>query len=212
MEFKFESYKKCLKFAQEENYSFVNLSDALDDKGRSVLLRHDIDFSLDHALKFAEIESSLGIQSTYFIRTHCKYYNAFSYNSKNILNNIESLGHFIGLHFEEDYYKPEQIYEFINFEKKLLDSLLSTPVNFIAPHEPTRTGRMTYEITKLEDIGIAHQAYDEKILKKYKYISDSSGKFRDGFMEEHLVQNKEENLYVLTHPVWWYEKTPVERY
>ena len=212
MEFKFSSYENCLSFALEENYNFVNLSNALDSDGKSILLRHDIDFSLDHALKFAEIEKSLNIQATYFVRTHCRYYNALSYSSKEILNKLESMGHIIGLHFEEDYYTEENLYESMQLEKTILDSLLHNPLKHIAPHEPTRTNRMEYDINKLAEVGIDFQAYDKKILEKYKYISDSSGKFKDGFLEEHLVKNKETYLYVLTHPVWWYENSPVERY
>ena len=212
MEFKFSSYEKCLSFALEEKYNFVNLSNAMEMDDKSILLRHDIDFSLDHALKFAEIEKSLNIQATYFVRTHCKYYNALSYSSKEILNKLESMGHIIGLHFEEDYYTEENLYESMQLEKTILDSLLHNPLKHIAPHEPTRTNRMEYDINKLAEVGIDFQAYDKKILEKYKYISDSSGKFKDGFLEEHLVKNKEKYLYVLTHPVWWYENSPVERY
>ena len=212
MEFKFSSYEKCLSFALEEKYNFVNLSNAMEMDDKSILLRHDIDFSLDHALKFAEIEKSLNIQATYFVRTHCKYYNALSYSSKEILNKLESMGHIIGLHFEEDYYTEENLYESMQLEKTILDSLLHNPLKHIAPHEPTRTNRMEYDINKLAEVGIDFQAYDKKILEKYKYISDSSGKFKDGFLEEHLVKNKETYLYVLTHPVWWYENSPVERY
>ena len=109
MEFKFSSYENCLNFAVEENYKFVNLSNALESNEKSILLRHDIDFSLDHAIKFAEIEKSLDVQATYFVRTHCKYYNALSYSSKEILNKLESLGHIVGLHFEEDYYPEENL-------------------------------------------------------------------------------------------------------
>ena len=197
MEFKFKSYENCLSFAVDENYKFVNLSNVFETDDKSILLRHDIDFSLDHALKFAEIEKSLNIQATYFVRTHCRYYNALSYSSKEILNKLESMGHIIGLHFEEDYYTEENLYESMQLEKTILDSLLHNPIKHIAPHEPTRTNRMEYDINRLAEVGIDFQAYDKKILEKYKYISDSSGKFKDGFLEEHLVKNKETYLYVL---------------
>ena len=212
MEFKFSSYENCLNFAVEENYKFVNLSNALESNEKSILLRHDIDFSLDHAIKIAEIEKSLDVQATYFVRTHCKYYNALSYSSKEILNKLESLGHIVGLHFEEDYYPEENLYESIHLEKQILDSFLQTPLQHIAPHEPTRTNRLEYDDNRLKEVGIKFQAYDKDLLEKYKYISDSSGKFKDGFLEEHLVKNKETYLYVLTHPVWWFENSPVERY
>ena len=42
MEFKFSSYENCLNFAVEENYKFVNLSNALESNEKSILLRHDM--------------------------------------------------------------------------------------------------------------------------------------------------------------------------
>ena len=88
------------------------------------------------------------------------------------------MGHIIGLHFEEDYYTEENLYESMQLEKTILDSLLHNPIKHIAPHEPTRTNRMEYDINRLAEVGIDFQAYDKKILEKYKYISDSSGKLK----------------------------------
>ena len=44
-----------------------------------------------------------------------------------------------------------------------------------------------------------------------KYISDSGARWREGDMFEWLQKNTPK-LYVLTHPVWWYDKTTLENY
>lgn len=213
MDFKLSSYKNTLNEALKLGYEFVNFKNAISTKTKlKILIRHDIDFSIDQALKIAEIESSLNIFTTYFIRMHSKFYNALSEDSKKKINYIENLGHQIGLHFEEDFYEKTDIYLAMKFEKNLLDSFLNRKISSIAPHEPSRTKRFTYDETKLNKIKITHQAYDENLLKNFTYISDSSASFRDGTIEEHVFIRKTPYLYILTHPIWWYEKTPIETY
>ena len=82
-------------------------------------------------------------------------------DSKEILNKLESLGHIVGLHFEEDYYPEENLYESIHLEKQILDSILYIPLQHIAPHEPTRTNRLEYDDNRLKEVGIKFQAYDK---------------------------------------------------
>lgn len=42
---------------------------------KSILLRHDLEFSVPIALRMAEIEAELGIRSTYFVQLHSEFYN-----------------------------------------------------------------------------------------------------------------------------------------
>jgi len=58
-----------------------------------VVLRHDIDGKLGNALRMAELEHELGIQST--------YYFGFPYTFKpEIIGKIQALGHEVGYHYE----------------------------------------------------------------------------------------------------------------
>ena len=212
MEFNLTEYKDALIESQKKGYEVVNFQSALvNNNERKILIRHDVDFSLDQAVEIAKIEASLNVSATYFIRFHCKFYNALSIDSKNKILNIENLGHSVGLHFEEDFYKKDMLYNGIKTEKYLLDSFLDNEVDAIAPHEPSRTGRMEYDLQELLNIGIKYQAYDGDLLNKYTYMSDSSGILKDGFLKEH-VEKGTKNIYILTHPVWWYQNTPIEVY
>ena len=61
-----------------------------DKKSKVILLRHDIDLSLEKALKMAEIESQLNLISTYFLRVNLLY-NIFETRNNEIIKRILSL-------------------------------------------------------------------------------------------------------------------------
>jgi len=101
MQFTFTAYKHLLEKLNTNQYQFTNYHDYNKPKDRVVILRHDIDFSLKSAVKFAEIEHDMGISSTYFVLLRTDFYNAASKESQNCIKRIKSLGHEIGLHFDE---------------------------------------------------------------------------------------------------------------
>ncbi len=61
----------------------------------------------------------------------------------------------------------------------------------------------------VEAWGLRYQAYGEDFtLPTMKYISDSSGRWREGHFG--LWPGKVDRLQVLTHPFWWFERVPQE--
>ena len=80
----------------------------------------------------------------------------------------------------------------------------------VSTHEPTRTG---FQITNdnLKYFNLSYEAYCPSLTDNAKYISDSGCRWREGDMLN-WINKGEDKLYVLTHPVWWYETTPLENY
>lgn len=71
---------------------------ALDGKkGKTMILRHDVDLSIDNALKLARYEYSHDIRSTYFLLHTAKYFN-YSEELATKCKKIVDYGHDIGLH------------------------------------------------------------------------------------------------------------------
>lgn len=102
-EFTIPHYRRMLQVAAS-NYTFIGFDD--DKRGeRGILWRHDIDCSVHRALRLAEIESELGIRSTYFVQTGSMFYNALETEVRRRLHGIVSLGHDIGLHFDAQVYQ-----------------------------------------------------------------------------------------------------------
>src|SRR4051812_14407902 len=99
--FTFAHYRSTLAQALKLGYKFSTFAGHAKLKSkRRFLMRHDIDLSIDNCLTFAEIEKSLGIRATYFVRLHARLYNPFEFHTYNKLRAIEKLGHEIGLHYE----------------------------------------------------------------------------------------------------------------
>ena len=209
-DFTLKNYERCLKEAKILNYDFYLLQDwQKADESRSIILRHDVDTQLDVALQMAKIEKENNVKSTYFIRLHSHSYNVLCLKDFDKINQIKKMGHEIGLHYESDFYSiiKQKTITYLKKEIELLEVVFNLKIKSIAPHEPSRTNK--FHIDEIDDIV---QAYDKQICNKFKYISDSSCRWRDGSFYENLMKKNCENLYVLTHPYWWYNKTPIENY
>jgi len=99
MEFTYNAYGALVNLLRNNGYSFADYHNfALFP--RVVILRHDVDYSLEKALELARFEKSIGIQSTYFLLLSSDLYNIASKKSLNYINEIIGLGHEIGLHFD----------------------------------------------------------------------------------------------------------------
>ena len=62
VEFTYDWYRDFLRRLSAEGYDFRSFDDSLGDG--DVVLRHDIDLSLDAAVKMARIEANAGVEST----------------------------------------------------------------------------------------------------------------------------------------------------
>jgi len=210
-DFTLDNYKRCLLLGLKKDYRFITLDDYFNNKfclnKKYIILRHDIDTQIDIAVEMAKIESEIGISSTYFIRLHSHAYNPLCVKDLRKIQSIKKMGHEIGFHYESDFYFiiNRDIKESLLKEVEILNYLLNVKIRTICPHEPTRTGQFF-----LDDLDF-NQAYDKSILNDFKYISDSSCRWRDGSFMENINQDHM-HLYVLTHPYWWYNQTPIENY
>ena len=58
----------------------------------AVASRHDVDLSLDAALRLAELEAEAGAQATYFLMTRSVFYNLASPEGERTLARLHELG------------------------------------------------------------------------------------------------------------------------
>lgn len=165
-----------------------------DFKGeKSFLIRHDVDFDLQLALDLAIFENKLGIKSTYFILTTCESYNVLCEKNKKILQEIISLGHEIGLHFDPTLYESD-LSKVVQKECSILTLATGIDVKSISLHNPSVHGQ--YPMFK----GFVN-AYDIKLFSDNNYISDSRFDFR-GKEPFEFIENIENNMIqILLHPL-----------
>ena len=76
----------------------------------------------------AKIENELGISTTYFFQVHSEFYNILERYSSDILLEIKTLGHHIGLHFDSHYYNiqsEDQLNQYITQDKEYFEKSLT---------------------------------------------------------------------------------------
>src|SRR5207247_1311156 len=89
-------YREVLEAAKSGGYTFACFD--ADPRPGDLLLRHDVDLSLEAALRLAELEAAEDVQATYFLMTQSVFYNLASEPGEGALDQLRELGHRVGLH------------------------------------------------------------------------------------------------------------------
>jgi len=150
--------------------------------------RHDVDFSLNAALKMAEFEAEDGIFSTFYlfqVENHCPFYSWW--DARRMKIQLEKLGHSVGVHIDERKITLEwdKFYEFMN-DRPL--------VSFHCPSEKVLWRRFN-------TFKSAYEPY-----WKDRYLADSTGKFRFGDPEDVIPRDSDgAGWQINLHPEWWFE-------
>ncbi len=203
MEFTYSAYRALLHSLRQGGYAFTDYH-AYAQHPRCVILRHDIDNSLSRAVRLAEIEAEEGVQSTWFVLLRTDFYNPASAASQKALGRILSLGHEIGLHFDElGYGRPltkEEVIQNIIKECGLLSALLDTRVSTVSMHRPSKaTLEADLEIPDMVN------SYGKTFFHDFKYLSDSRRRWREP-VEDIIRSGEYDRLHLLTHAFWYHER------
>lgn len=203
MEFTCRAYRELLSLLRERGYAFRSYHD-YEAAPRCAILRHDVDQSLDRAVRLAELEAEEGVQSTWFVLLRTDFYNAASKAGQAALRRIRSLGHEVGLHFDEASYdpalRPEEVVQAIIKECGLLSAFLETEVSTVSMHRPSKsTLEADYQIP-----GIVN-SYGKTFFHDFKYLSDSRRRWREPVLD--IIRSGEhDRLHILTHAFWYHEE------
>ncbi len=178
--FELEHYQELLEAAKAGGYRFACF-DREPEPG-DLLLRHDVDLSLDAALATAELEARLGVVATFFLMTRSEFYNLASPSGEAALARLRELGHRVGLHAVWPRADRDERFD---------------PV--LAWHNPDPE----YMREPLDGLVNAMQAPYADV-----YRSDSNQRWRQGCPHAELAAGAFERLQLLTHPeIWVYPGT-----
>ncbi|HEY7609102.1 MAG TPA: hypothetical protein VIF14_07710 [Alphaproteobacteria bacterium] len=181
---------------------------ASDPAAPHLILRHDVDMSLERAAEMAALEARHGISATYFVLVRSEFYNPAAAASGAALRQILAGGHRIGLHFDAALHPPSAQDEAAAAECALLEALVGTPVEAISFHRPPAA-----DVGGAERIGGRLNAYAARFTRDMGYCSDSRGAWHHGPPLAHPAVAARRALHLLTHPIWWMgaEAAPAER-
>jgi hypothetical protein len=175
--FTLEHYGELLAAARDGGYEWGFFEGAPGEG--VVILRHDVDLSLDAALRMAELEAEQGAAATYFLMTASVFYNLASSEGAAAIDLLRGLGHRVGLHAV--------------WPNAVLDDRFD-PV--IAWHNPD-PGYMTAPVDGMVNV------MQEPWFSPETYRSDSNQRWRHGCPHEELARGAFPWLQLLTHPEIW---------
>jgi len=208
MKFTYDAYISLINSLRRNGYVFTDYFSYVNQP-QCVIIRHDIDFSLENALLLSEREQKEGIPSFWFVLLKTNFYNIFTSENLRILRAIQKNGGKIGLHFDESQYTLKRnaneeyqrlLYTFIQKKRDLLGILLDTEINAVSMHRPS----LDFLQKELEFPGIVN-AYGKTFFSDFKYLSDSSRHWREDV--EQIVEHRlYPRLQILTHAFWYQEK------
>lgn len=143
------------------------------------MLRHDIDYSLDAALKMAEFEAERGISANYFLFFEENWPFYSHEETREACSELKKLGHRLHQHVDE--------------RKVDLQTFYSGP-GVVSFHCPT------------EAVLWRHLPRCNHVYSPYwygRYFADSGGYFKHGDPEDWANTNRLWQLNL--HPEWWFE-------
>jgi hypothetical protein len=175
--FTLEHYRELLSAAREGGYRFATF-DAPPRAG-DVLLRHDVDLSLEAAVEMGELEAAEGAVATYLLMNRSVFYNLASREGERAIARLRGLGHRVGLH---------AIHPQAMFDERF------DPV--VAWHNPDPE-YMTAPVAGAVNVMQAPWFSPET------YRSDSNQRWRHGCPHEELAAGAFAWLQLLTHPEIW---------
>lgn len=208
-DFTFDHYRTLIRETKKK-FNFLNYSDLPSDS-HFALWRHDVDFSVENALKMAQIEKEEGVKATYFILLHSEFYSFLDKAKVEQVKSIIGQGHDIGLHFDCQFYDATSVDTVVNwleFEKTLLEKVLCCEIKSFSFHNPSVNQIQMKDWTYAGMVNASATYFYEDV----GFVTDSNGFCKEGAILDTIHENHRP-MQVLTHPVWWSEQiaSPKER-
>jgi hypothetical protein len=173
-------YREILDAATSGGYRFAQFGEGPAEG--DLFLRHDVDLSLEAALRMAELEHDAGAVATYFLMTESVFYNLASSEGIAAIDRLRTLGHRVGLHAV--------------YPNATLDSRFDPVVAWHNPDPEYMKAPLAGPINVME----------ERYFEPSSYRSDSNQHWRSGCPHDELREGAFRWLQLLTHPeIWAYD-------
>ena len=198
IDYNIKIYKSLLQGLLEKGYSFItfkeyieNKEKQLDPNSRFVILRHDVDLLPQNSLRFAKIQSELGVKGSYYFRAVPESWDV------SIIKEIARLGHEVGYHYETmDTAKGDLDLAWNQFKFHLNELRDLVEVSTICMHGSPRSKFDNKEIWKkysYDSLDITGEPYYDVNFDELFYLTDT-GRRWDGWkgsVSDKVPQQKE---------------------
>ena len=176
-EFSLAHYRELLGAARQGGYRLAGFDRA--PQPGDLILRHDVDLSLDAAVAMAELEAAEGASSTWFLMTRSVFYNLASSEGERAIARLRELGHRVAHHAVWPHIDLDERFEAI-----------------VAWHNPDPEYMWS-------EIDGAVSVMRAPFFESDHYRSDSNQHWRHGCPHDELAAGRFEWLQLLIHPEIW---------
>ncbi len=205
--FSFEDYRKILSIIKQTGLQ-ADYKEAIN-RDEFIIMRHDVEYSVERAYDLAKVEESMDFTSTFFFQWTNNSYNILSKRNMEMVKDMHERGHSIGLHFAlNGMTDMEQIRKQIVKEMGMLSEMFGFTVDIFSVHRPSKD--VLRENIKLPGILNAYQddffSFAENVTDEtpvaVKYMSDANHIWRYGYPDENNILSHKK-VQILTHPFAW---------
>lgn len=211
--FSYAEYRNIITLVKQ-NLPIMDFSEVNDEVNSFCVLRHDIEFSIDRALQMARIEhEDLNVHSTYTVQLRNNTYNALSQKNIEAIQEIESMGHYIGLHQNPPQMDDEDLVDYILKDIETLEHYYGFEVDRFAFH---RCGSNPGILEKYVEVPGKINCYSEEFFHYFSgdkpeqlrvhYLADSNHDWKYGHPLHIDYWDLPQKMQLLTHPYSWSEE------
>lgn len=208
--FSYSDYKEIINIIKESGRG-CNFRQA-QERDKFIIMRHDVEFSVDRAFALSKLELSMDFTSTYFFQWTNNSYNILSKKNMDMIKYMHERGHVIGLHFAlNGLTDMELVRKKILQEIHVLSEMLGFEITEFSIHRPSVD--VLRENIVFPGIINAYQdeffTFSENVTDStplhVKYISDAKHRWNYGTPDADTLFNNE-RVQILTHPYSWTKK------
>ncbi len=192
------AYRGLIGRAETGGWSFGSFLDPAPSDGRTIYLRHDVDYSLELAVELAELNNDLGVAGLFCVQPRAQFYNALERTEAERLRRLRALGQEVALHYVIDpglAPTPEELTR----EFELLRTLVPDAAPAFSWHQPTPA---LLEAEEFESTGLVN-AYGPRFFREMAYLSDSTHRASVDDLQAEIESMDGSELQLLLHPVNW---------
>jgi hypothetical protein len=170
-----------------------------------LVVRHDVDLSLQRAVGVGEAESRAGVRATYLVMVDSPLYDLDDRSSGEALDTLDAQGHDVGLHMdlgprgERPQLSIDDIAPEVEACRDRLAAVLGRAPRSISFHRPPDP--LVAALAPVAEVCGMVNAYAQPLMRCY--LADSAGAWRHGDPRPTLRTPPCETVQLLIHPFWW---------
>ena len=208
--FSYEDYRDIIRIIKESG-RYCGYKAALE-RDSFVIMRHDVEYSVERAYELSKVEESMDFTSNFFFQWTNNSYNLLSKKNTDMIRDMHERGQNIGLHFALNGMTDiQQIRLQILKEMDILSDMFGFTVDTFSIHRPSKD--VLRENIKLPEILNAYQDefftfaedINENTPVEVKYMSDANHIWRYGYPDRDNILGNDK-VQILVHPFGWTKK------